>query len=338
MRLRDFIRDRIFVYLSVAIAFAVMLMFLLAFQVSAQLIAVIGVILCLCLAVVEGWEYFRKKRFYDNLLEQMESLDQKYLISEMIEMPSFYEGSVICDLLHETGKSMQENVSAYRRNVSDFREFIEMWVHEIKLPISSLLLMAHNHKREFSSKALEQLRRIDSYTDTVLYYARAENAEKDYLIKETSLKRSVSNVAVKNREDLLLHQVQLETENLDLKVMTDGKWLEFILGQLLANSIRYISEGREAVITISGEEQEDKILLHFRDNGIGIPESDLPYLFEKSFTGENGRTHAKSTGMGLYIVKTLCDRLGHGITVTSERGEYTEVCISFARNQFYKFE
>ena len=338
MKLRDFLKDRVFVYILFVITFAVMLMFLTAFHIQTELIVILSVIVGIFVITAEAWEFFRKKNFYKDLISKLDGLDRKYLISEMLTLPPFYEGRLICEVLHEANRSMCESVAEYRRNASDFREFIEMWVHEIKLPVSSLLLMMHNHKSEFGGKALEQLRRIDGYTDTVLYYARSENAEKDYLIKETSLKRTVSNAAVKNREDLLLHNVQLQTERLGVSIMTDSKWLEFILGQLFANSIKFFSEQREAMITIWAEEFSDRSVLHFRDNGIGIPESDLPYIFEKSFTGENGRTHAKSTGMGLYIVKSLCRRLGHDIDVKSVTDEFTEFAITFGKNNFYKFD
>lgn len=338
MKLRDFLNDRCFAYITYTAAFAVMLMFMTAFRLIDDMAAVMGIIFWLPIIISESREFARRKKFYDDMLQKLEGLDRKYLICEMLEEPSFFEGHLALEVLRETNRSMCENVSEYRRSASDFREFIEMWVHEIKLPLSSLLLMTHNHKSEFSPKALEQLRRIDGYTDTVLYYARAENAEKDYLIKETSLKKTVSNVAMKNREDLLLHNVELQTESLDVNVMTDGKWLEFILGQLTANSLKFFSGERDPIIVISAEEHSDRIILHFRDNGIGISEGDLPYIFEKSFTGENGRTQARSTGMGLYIVKNLCDRLGHKIEVTSVKNEFTEFTVTFAKNNYYKFD
>ena len=338
MKLRDYLRDRIFVYLMLLLSVGLLQLFLRAFRVPAELTAVVAVIFALYTAVTEIWNYMRRKNFYNDLKEKLEGLDRKYLISEMLGTPSFYEGKLLCEVLQESNRSMCENIAGYRKSASDFREFIEMWVHEVKLPVSSLSLMAHNHKNEFADKVLEQTRRIDGYTDTVLYYARSENAEKDYLIKEVSLRRAVSNAAVKNREDLLLHHVELGTENLDVTVMTDGKWLEFILGQLFSNSMKYTAKDRQAGITVSAQDLSDRTILRFRDNGIGIPESDLPYIFEKSFTGENGRSQARSTGMGLYIVKNLCSRLGHVIEARSRRGEYTEFTITFAKNDFYRFD
>jgi signal transduction histidine kinase len=118
--------------------------------------------------------------------------------------------------------------------------------------------------------------------------------------------------------------------------MTDGKWLGYILGQLISNSLKYFSDTREPEIHISAADEQDCVKLCFCDNGIGIPAADLPRIFDKSFTGENGRTSAKSTGMGLYIVKNLCEKLGHRIEVSSEFGVYTEFIITFAKNDYYK--
>ncbi|MBR3666347.1 MAG: sensor histidine kinase [Ruminococcus sp.] len=336
MKLREYLKDRLWFFLIAAISLGLMLLFLTAYRVSVQLTATICVIFGLFLIAEETTGFFRKKRFYDDMEGKLDGLDKKYLIHEMLKRPDFLDGQIMYDGFCIANKSMCENVSAYKRTADDFREFIEMWVHEIKLPVASLQLMAHNHSDELGEKFQEQLRRIDGYTDQVLYYARSENAEKDYIIKETPLKRTVANVALKNRESAQLCGASIETEGLDLSVMTDGKWLEFMLGQLMANSLKYTVEGREPVISISAEELPDRVLLHFRDNGTGISEADLPRIFEKSFTGENGRAYAKSTGMGLYIVKSLCDRLGHIITAASEKGKYTEFTIAFAKNQFYK--
>lgn len=336
MKLWDYLKDRMWFFFIAAVSLGLMLLFLTAFRVSGQLTATICVIFGFFLIAEETAGFLRKKRFYDDMQGKLDGLDKKYLIHEMLKKPSFLDGQILFDALCEANKSMCENVAEYKRTADDFREFIEMWVHEIKLPVASLQLMAHNHSDELGEKFQEQLRRIDGYTDQVLYYARSENAEKDYIIKETPLRRTVANVALKNRESAQLCGASIETEGLDLSVMTDGKWLEFMLGQLMANSLKYTVEGREPVIRISAEELPDRVLLRFRDNGTGIPEADLPRIFDKSFTGENGRSYAKSTGMGLYIVRSLCERLGHSITASSVKGEYTEFTIAFAKNQFYK--
>lgn len=337
MRFTDYIKDKILEGIILIISLAVMLIFMSAFHVSGQLTAVILSIYIIASLSFFLLDFFRKRKFYNNLQKNIKNLDKKYLICETIEYPDFYEGELLCEILDEANKSMCDNIAEYRRRISDFREFIEMWVHEIKLPVASLLLMLHNHKSELSPKFAEQLRKIDGFTDTVLYYARIDNAEKDYIIKEYSLKKVVSNTIKKYREELLLHNVELQSDIPDIAVMTDGKWLEFILGQFMTNSLKYFDSSREPEIFLSAKENSESVTLSFRDNGIGIPDNDIPYIFEKSFTGQNGRTHARSTGMGLFICRRLCEKLGHAISVKSVQGEYTELIISFAKNDFYKF-
>ena len=338
MKLSSYIRDRLWFWLIAGIAAGLIMLFLTAYRVSGQLTAFVAVIFLLFILTAEITGYMRKKHFYDSLISKLDGLDKKYLLHAMISKPGFLEGQLLCDVLYETNKSMCENVAFYQRSYDDFRDFIELWVHEVKLPVASLQLMCHNHRDELGERSLEQLSRIDAYTDQVLYYARSENAEKDYIIKETSLKRAVANAALKNREAVQLAGACIETEGLDVSVMTDGKWLEFILGQLMANSLKYTVKGREPVIRISASELSDRVLLHFRDNGAGIPVNDLPRIFDKSFTGENGHTYSRSTGMGLYIVKSLCDRLGHSISAVSEQGSFTELTIAFAKNDHFRME
>lgn len=118
--------------------------------------------------------------------------------------------------------------------------------------------------------------------------------------------------------------------------MTDSKWLEFMVNQIVSNSIKYIDRGQEKTIEIWTEPLGDGMALHIKDNGIGIPQSDIPLVCKKSFTGENGRKHAKSTGMGLYIIDNLCRQLGHKLDIASKVDEYTDVSIVFGHNDIYK--
>ena len=338
MKLSDLIKDRLPAYAIYAAGGVILLIFAIAMRIPTIMCVIAAVVLLLAAVCAELWEYSRKRRFYATLLTNIDELDRKYLIVETAEPPAFYEGKLLYEILRETDKSMCENVAEHRRENASFREFIEMWVHEVKLPVASLQLILHNNEDSalVRAKALEQLRRIDSYTDTVLYYARSENSEKDYLIAETPLKNTVKETVIKYRDDLTAHDVGIDTDIPEITVMTDGKWLGYILGQLISNSLKYFSDTREPEIHISAADEQDCIKLRFRDNGIGIPAADLPRIFDKSFTGENGRTSAKSTGMGLYIVKNLCEKLGHRIEVSSEFGVYTEFIITFAKNDYYK--
>ena len=179
---------------------------------------------------------------------------------------------------------------------------------------------------------------MDNYIDQILYYVRSENAEKDYIIKEKDLREIIKNVALKNKDDLLENNVRIDVDIHNEKVLTDAKWLEFILNQIINNSIKYKKNNVDSYIKITSEEDKNQIYLSIYDNGIGIPEKDISRVFDKSFTGENGRTLAKSTGMGLNIAKKLCNKLGHKIIIESKIQEYTKVTIIFSKNDFYKIK
>ena len=174
--------------------------------------------------------------------------------------------------------------------------------------------------------------RIESYVEQVLYYLRSEVPEKDYRIAPHSLKKLTDQSVSENRDSLILNRIKIIQETQDISVYTDEKWLRFILGQIIGNAVKYKKE--DSVLRIWSHQDEKHSFLHIRDNGIGIAAEDLPRVFEKSFTGKNGRTHQASTGMGLYLCSTLCNRLGHRMTVESKEGEYTEITIEFCDNEY----
>lgn len=321
--------------LIVIFGYIIALMMLFAFKASSQLVFGISItFLVICFAVILTG-YLKRRRFYNNLISNTEKLDKKYLVLEMLNKPSFYDGEVLYEVLYEINKSMNENVKKYEMSLTYFKEYIELWIHEIKLPIASLMLMNHNQKNKVDKRYEEQIKRIDDYVDQVLYYVRSENAEKDYLIKEVSLKKIINNVAMKNKDDLLDNNINFISQAKDEVVLTDSKWLEFIINQIISNSIKY-KKDKDSFIKLSVNDLPKQVDLHIIDNGIGIPAKDIGRVFEKTFTGENGRNSSKSTGMGLYIVKKLCEKLGHKIKVLSVQNEYTEVIISFSKDDFYK--
>lgn len=337
MKLSEYLIDKIGDILIFILGHFTIIMLLIAFKAEPSLIFSIIFINCIIFLSIILIDYFRKKKFYSNLLNNVENLDKKYLILEMIEKPEFYEGKIFYELLYEINKSMIENVKEYSLSINEFKEYVEMWIHEVKIPISSLVLLNHNHKNELSKKYEEQIRRLDNYIDQILYYVRSENVEKDYIIKETSISSVIKSVALKNKDDLIENDIELDVKVNDENVLTDSKWLEFMLNQIINNSIKYRNQDKKACIKITTEKIDDKVNLSIYDNGIGIKKSDLPQIFNKSYTGDNGRKVAKSTGMGLYIVKNLCEKLGHKLYVESEYGKFTKVQITFYENDFYKF-
>ena len=333
--MRDYFQDKLGLLFLALVSLVMILMLCLAFKVPLEAIWAISCLYLFTLGAMFCLSFFKKKRFYTDFIQNMERLDKKYYILETLSMPNFYEGKILYDGLYVINKAMIEHVKNYELQMDDFKEYIEMWIHEVKIPLATLTLMFHNRKK-YDKKVLEQLRRIESYLDQVLYYVRQEFAEKDYLIKKNSLEKMVNNVLVKNKDDFLENQIELEVRDLDFDVFTDSKWTLFILNQIINNSVKYMDDMKDKRIWIFGSEDESSIYLHIRDNGIGIPLQDIPKVFEKSFTGENGRKRSRSTGMGLYISKKLCEKLGHKIWLESREQEYTEVIIAFAKNDYYQ--
>lgn len=334
MKFKNYLKTNVFIILLFVVIIAIIDLMLVTFETNRQ--AVMGVTATAILGFILYilYDFGRRKKFYNKFLNDLDLLDKKYLITEMVEKPNFYEGEILYDALYEIDKSMAEKIKEYSLSIADFKEYIEMWIHEVKLPLASLNLMVHNHKELSDKKIIEQLKRIDDDVEQVLYYVRSENAEKDYLIKEIELNKVISNVAIKNKDILLENNIDFEVEVGNKKVLTDSKWLEFIVNQIVSNSMKYIRNGVEHLIRITAEENNKNIILKIYDNGIGISKADIPKVFDKTFTGNNGRKIETSTGMGLYISKQLCKKLGHKITIDSKEKEYTEVSILFNKDNF----
>lgn len=209
----------------------------------------------------------------------------------------------------------------------EYREYVERWVHEIKAPITAARLVCRELDGDTRRKLTVELSQIEAQVERALFYARAESLEQDCLIRKTDLAKIVSQ-AIENHRILLIQSgIRVETENMDCSVYTDEKWAVFILGQLLQNAARYQKE--DPVISISAEPLGKQVKLTVRDNGIGIPDHEIPRVFDRGFTGSNGRTRGGSTGMGLYLCKKLSGFLELDIRITSEEGDGTCVTLTF---------
>lgn len=332
MKLKDYLLDRV-IYLFLLIVMILIVSFLLLmFKVSNALLWSVILVMLLFSILIVGYDYYQKYSFYNAFLIKLEQLDKKCLITELISKPDFLEGKILCDALYEIDKSMYEEIESYQDNLRDYKEYIELWIHEVKLPISSAKLMIHN--REHNERKLKgQIIRIENYVEQVLYYARLDSSEKDYIIRSCDLGIIIRNVIKRNQDSLLYQKIKVEINQINYTVLSDNKWLEFIINQIVSNSIKY--HQRDNCKITFNVIKRNNIALEIIDNGMGIKTSDLSRVFDKSFTGENGHLVSSSTGMGLYIVKRLCDKLGHEIIVESHYGQYTKVTLYFNDNQYY---
>lgn len=280
-------------------------------------------------------EYMTKKKYYDNLEKTLEKLDEKYLITEIIKTPNFIEGKILKDTLEQIDKNMNEHVNNYKYLQEDYKEYIELWIHEVKLPLATSKMIIENNKNKVTKSIEEELNHIENYIEQALYYARSSAVEKDYYIKKCNLKLIVNESIKKNKTSLIEEKVEIKLHDLDNEVNTDSKWITFILNQLIQNSVKYRNKDILSYIEIYSKQNKDNTILYLKDNGIGINKAELSKVFDKGFTGTNGRLGSKkSTGIGLYLCKKLCDKLGIGIELSSSEGKGTEVKIIFPNSSF----
>ena len=334
MILKDYIKDKT-IHLLIYLAFMIVMLFLLyMFRTPIPLIISVTIVMIGFIVGIFIYDYYRKRKFYNNFIDNLNQLDKKYLIIEIIENPNFLEGKILYDSLYEIDKSMYEEIEIYKNNINEFKEYIEMWIHEVKLPIASTTLILHNNKPDVNKKIKEQINRIENYVEQVLYFVRSENLEKDYLIRIYNLEEIINKVIRKNKDSLLLKRISIEIGDIDKFILSDSKWLEFIINQIVSNSIKYSKESN-VKIKFNSNATKDFTILEIEDNGIGINEKDINKVFDKSFTGENGRNISNSTGMGLYLVNKLCTKLGHKITIESELDKFTKVSIYFKNDKYY---
>lgn len=263
-----------------------------------------------------SYDYLRRYKFYKDINDQLDLLDRKTLISEFIETPNFYEGQILEHIVGGATKSMNDEILAYKKQSKDYQEYVETWVHEIKTPIAAANLVVDNNPNETTSSIHQELMKVESYVDQALYYARSHHVEKDYVIKPVDLDMLIKEIMRKHSKLLIAKKTQV---TLDLKqdlVYSDHKWLTFILSQLVENSAKYSSDPLK--LTFKSALKENYITLSIVDNGVGILKEDLPYVFTKGYVGSNGRENERSTGLGLYLCRELCQKMGLDILIDSD--------------------
>lgn len=337
MRFRDYIKDKLLMIITLVIALISIEILLIAYDIKLiSNIYIIGIIIVV-IAISIFAEYNKKKIFYNQLKNNMSDLHEKYLISEITKKPNFLEGKILKEVLEDTGKSMLENVNYYKGLQEDYKEYIELWIHEVKIPIAASKMIIENNKTEITKSIEEELDKVENYTEQALFYARSNAVEKDYIITKTNLKDIVNGAILKNKSSLLNEKVKLSLDEIEQEVYTDSKWAIFIINQIIQNSIKYSKKDNKE-IKISAKQKNDKVILYIRDNGMGIKKGEITRVFEKGFTGENGRMIGqKSTGIGLYLCRKLCDKLRLGIELNSEKNQGTEVRIIFPKSSYMNF-
>ena len=338
MNFRLFLREKASTILLLLFGLITIEIFLMAYNVGMFIKIYIPLIIIGLYMISIIIEYFKRKKFYDNLLNMLEELDEKYLITEIIKTPNFLEGQIFKNSLEQIDKSMLENVNKYKYMTEDYKEYIELWIHEIKIPIATSKMVIENNKNAITKSIDEELDKVENYIEQALFYARSNTVEKDYYIRKVVLKEIVNESIKKNKSSLIQEKISINIHNLDIEVNTDNKWIVFILNQIIQNSIKYRKK-EKSIIEIYANQGKENVILYVKDNGIGIKQGEITRVFEKGFTGTNGRlSNKKSTGIGLYLCKKLCNKLGIGIELNSVQNEGTEVMLIFPKSSYIELK
>ncbi|WP_088186771.1 sensor histidine kinase [Desulfosporosinus sp. FKA] len=281
------------------------------------------------------YEYLPLKKYYGSI-----SCLSKYKATEIINnLPKAksHEQTLWTELLIRIDKEHGQRFQKFKEEKRESSEFVTTWVHEVKTPIAVSRLLIENSRDKFDSETLrsieEEVDKIDNFVEKALYYSKIDDFSKDYFVTENNIEQIVKEVVKKNAKTFINKRITIKLMNLDVSISTDKKWLMFLIDQVLANALKYTDEGGKIIVSTETNSKEDVLIIE--DNGIGIKEEDMKRVFDRGFTGYNGRNEYKSTGMGLYLAKKLAAKLGHDITVESVYGKYTRVKIRFPKLMDY---
>lgn len=336
MSFLDYFKEKYIFIIINLVALTISFLILRGLNVDSYAVIFICVLNFLASSIFYFYDYFNKRKYYKGLLDKLEHLDKKYFITDVASEGEFLESGIFYQILEEATKSMKDDISEAIRNSNEYKEYIEIWVHEIKTPIATCKLIIENNENKITNSIADEINRVEQYIEQVLFYARSNTIEKDYLIRAVNLRDIVNTVIRRNSNVLIENQVKIELYSLDKIVYCDSKWVEFILGQIISNSIKYMDK-KKSILKIYCEDIGEDIILNIYDNGIGMDEKCILKAFEKGYTGENGRRFGKSTGIGLYLCKKLCDKLGLSIKIESQKNNGTRVSILFPINKIMKF-
>lgn len=362
MKLRTFLRASggLWIHLLMAVMVSAYLLLLGAGWPS---LAALWLIWLVAVGGYYGWRFVALRSYYQGLAGTLAGLERKYLVGSLGASPALVELDPLWEALVEVSRSVADEVARVEKEATNHREYVEGWVHEVKAPIAAARLLAEQlgetpvgavavpgcsaeegsgpsgasgGARPPSRELITELDRIEHLVEQALFYARSSAVEQDCFIRETPLAEPVKAVLRRHARQFIGGRVAVTLEGLDQTVFTDRKWLEFILAQVLTNAIKYRRHGVDAAVRIWAAVEADGVSLSIEDNGIGIPRADLERVFEKGFTGANGRRYERSTGIGLFLARKLCRALGHGMRVESEEGRFTRVTLFFPKGRLLR--
>ena len=331
MKFKDYFLNKITEILGTFFVLFLMLEFLYIIGNTFSVVFMIGVVIAILIMTKYLMDWYRKKKYFEIITERVKDLKEPWLIAELLPVSYTIEDEIYQELLRKVGSSAIEEIHKIEDEQKEYEDYIEQWIHEVKTPITSIHLMLENRISENPGLKRDlnvELSRLENDVELALYYARSEQIYRDYLIQKLNFRKVLLKVVNKNRTVIMNSSVAIDLDcDEALYAYGDEKWLVFMLTQVLLNAIKYKAEA-DAKVVMRAKRDNKRIVLNIIDNGKGIKKEELPRIFDKGFTGSNGRDNEKSTGMGLYLVHKLCEKLAIDIKADSVYGEFTEISFS----------
>lgn len=319
MKVREYLYSKIITLCFVVIGAIVWGISAYLMGISALILLITEVFLILITILWIIFGYFFERSKIKKLERITEYLPDKYLLGEILHMPFNVVEKKYFDVMKAVSRSAIGAVEKARLEKDEYSDYVEKWIHEIKTPLTACSLVLDSGGEV--SKLRYEIKRADNLTETILYYARMRSIEKDTIITSVSAAEIIHNAIKSQMELLIAAGISVEIDG-DFKVFTDVKSVGFMLKQLIINCAKYCP-GCLIKITANG----GKIIVE--DNGIGIPSHELSRVAERGYTGTNGRTNSVSTGMGLFLVSGLCEKLNITFSIQSEWQKFTKITLTF---------
>ena len=322
--LKEYILEKRQVLLAVALGLLIYSLVLLLYQIPPEA-AGYGILLVFIAEFVwllSGFGRFRKKQ---KLLRQLAGERAKdFYLRDLPESEDPKE-EAYQDLIESLLKEKNRKEAEAAEKLRDMEEYYTLWVHQIKTPIAAMSLLLQEEDTPENGELSMELFRIEQYVEMVLQYLRLDSPDHDLAFRSVDVDDCVRQAVRKYARSFIRKKIALDFQETGIETVSDEKWLVFVLEQLLSNALKYTKKGTIRIYGGNG-------FLYIEDTGIGIAPEDLPRIFEKGYTGYNGRRDKKSTGIGLYLSQEILKRLAHGITITSTLGEGTKVTLDLLRN------
>ena len=279
--------------------------------------------------------YLHKKKYLRSLTDGLSDGSFKNIELFNKTNEELYYYNLLNDYYEKLEDFMYQKEKEYTSNI----DLINIWGHDIKTPISAVKMLLANYEETGNSSLIDllptEILKIEDDVNKVIQLTRINNFEKDLFIENLNIKDIIFDSIKRNSKYFITKKISLLDNIEDSCILSDKKWLSFVLEQILTNSLKYTDT--KGKIIIIGKIEGNYYHLSIKDNGIGIAPEDLPRIFDKGFTGSNGRNNLNSTGIGLYLAKEVCNKLKHQITASSVEGQYTEITIKFKRKtNFFK--